>query len=350
LPLKVLLIGLGRWGQVHLKTWRQLGVELLVCDASAAALEQAKPLALKAGPDYRELLAEADVVDVVTPAPSHHAIVTECLNAGKDVICEKPLTLKSEEGYELAELAHAKHRILQVGHVFRFEPCVDAVRQLVNEGRIGKVRYILSHFMGFKRPRSDGGVAVSDAIHFIDLVSYLLQKQPKKVTAILRDYFERGMDDTAFVTLDFGPETAHIEAGYFPPERRRDLQVMGEKGSIVCDFLAPREKVKIFGHAHEHKGSEWVAIEGETISIDVPEDEPLRRELKDFMRCVEKRTPPLVDGYAGAHAVATIEAAVRSAREEQTVPLEVRLPPDDRPKRETTIMIRNKRRAQRTSR
>jgi UDP-2-acetamido-3-amino-2,3-dideoxy-glucuronate N-acetyltransferase len=327
LPLKVLLIGLGRWGQVHLKTWKQLGTELLLCDASEALLEQARPSAKRVAKDYLELLDEADVVDVVTPAPSHRAIVERCLEAGKDVHCEKPLTLTSDESYALAELADQKGRLLQVGHVFRFEPSVEAIRGILRSGKIGKPRMLHARFAGFKRPRNDGGVAVSDAIHFIDLACYLLEKQPLKVSAILKDFLGRGMDDAAFISLDFGREMARVEANYFTPGKTRDVTIMGESGAIACDMLAPaKERVKVYEHAHARKGADWTAVEGPVTTIAVPEEEPLKRELADFLRCVETRARPNADGHAGAHAVAAIEAAERSAKEGRAVTLEIRHP------------------------
>jgi len=322
--MRILLIGLGRWGQAHLRAWKQLGAELLVCDAREDLLKKGVEQGAVAGAtDYRVLLPQADAVDIVTPAPTHFEIAAHCLEAGKDVLCEKPLALTAESGYELARRAQNRGRLLQVAHVFRFEPAIDVVRDLIAAGRIGRIRYVLSHFMGFRRPRADGGVAVSDGLHFVDLCSYLIGKQPRKVTAILRDYFQRGMDDACWITLDYGFEIAHVEAGYFPPERRRDLHIMGEEGAIVCDLLAPRDKVRVFGHVHQRRGSEWVASEGETIMMDVAEGEPLKRQLAHFLKCCETRSAPLVDGLAGGHAVAILEAAFTSAREERTVPLEL---------------------------
>ncbi len=327
-PPKVLQIGVGRWGRNHAKTWRALGVDLRLCDVAPRALDDAAPLAAIRATRFEDLLGDADLVDVVTPAPTHAGIVRACLAAGKDVLCEKPLALSADEAYGLAEDAEAAGRILQVGHIFRFDPRVEAIRRIVRSGRIGRVRYARFHFLGFKRPRADGGVTISDAIHMLDLASFIFEKQPRKVTAVLRDYFGRGLDDAAFMTLDFGFEVAHIEAGYFPPERKRDLAIMGEHGSIACDFLAPEgaPAIRVYGHAHARRGDEWVAEDGPAEEIAVPAAEPLERELAAFLRAAETREAPLADGFAGAHAVAAIEAAERSSREERAVAPEIRLP------------------------
>ncbi len=324
--LRVLLIGLGRWGQNHLRTWRELGADLLVCDERPELLAG---LPEPSACDYRELLDRVDAVDVVTPAPSHHAIAREALVRGKDVFVEKPIAPRAAEAFELAALADSRGAVLEVGHHFRFEPAARAVRAAVASGRIGQVRYILSHFMGFKRPRPDGGVAISDAIHFCDLISWILGKEPREVTGIVRDYFRRGMDDTAFVTLDYGYEVAHVEAGYFPPERKRDLEIMGSEGAIACDFLAARDKVKVFGHAHREVGEgTWHAVEGEVLVEEVADEEPLRAELRAFAEaCATRRPSPIAaDGHAGAAAVAVIEAAFRSAASKRTVALDLPRP------------------------
>jgi predicted dehydrogenase len=325
---KVLLIGLGRWGQVHLKTWRQLGAELLLCDARddlLAAAQAAGPC--KVAKDYRALLGEADVVDIVTPAPSHFPIAAACLEAGKDVHLEKPLCATAEESYELACLADSLGRVLQVGHVFRFEPAIDAVREVLAAGSLGRVLYLTAHFQSFKRPRTDGGAAISDGVHFVDLASYLVGKQPQAVTATTRDYLGRGMEDVAFITLDYGREVAHIEASYFPAVKKRDLEVVCEGGVIHVDFLAAKDKVLVYRQKHEPKaGGEWAATEGGAQTIAVGAVEPLRRELDAFLRAVAERKTPLADGFAGAHAVAAIEAAFQSAREGRAVPVDIRLP------------------------
>jgi UDP-2-acetamido-3-amino-2,3-dideoxy-glucuronate N-acetyltransferase len=324
----VLLIGLGRWGQVHLKTWRALGARLLLCDAREDLLAKAR----EEGPctiatDYKRLLDEADIVDIVTPAPSHFALASECLRAGKDVHVEKPLCATAAESYELAGLADTSGRLLQVGHVFRFEPAIDAVRDVLASGSLGRVLYLTAHFQSFKRPRTDGGAAISDGVHFVDLASYLMGKQPRAVNAVTRDYLGRGMEDVAFITLEFGGgEVAHIEASYFPAVKKRDLEVVCEGGVVHVDFLAAKEKVLVYRQKHDRRGAEWVAAEGERQTIDVRGDEPLRRELAAFARCCETREAPLVDGYAGAHAVAAIEAAFASAAMGRSVQVDIRHP------------------------
>lgn len=313
---------MGRFGQNHLRTWRKLGVELLVCDHDPRHLAGVSE---RSATNWLELLADADAVDIVTPAPTHGALIRDALARGKHVFVEKPITLSAAEGIALAREARARGRILQVGHVFRFSPEAQAVARTLRAGELGAPRYALAHFMGFKRPRTDGGIAISDAIHFVDLVSWLFGKQPCAVTAVLHDHLARGMDDVAVLSLDYGAEKALVEAAVFPPLGQRDLQLMGSAGAIACDFIGAAERVRYFAHRHvQGESSVWNAREGAVRVIETPGEEPLLAELRAFAEaCASGRPSPIAaDGFAGAAAVAVIEAAERSAREGRRIELE----------------------------
>jgi predicted dehydrogenase len=131
----------------------------------------------------------------------------------------------------------------------------------------------------------------------------------------------------AVLSLDYGDAKALVEAACFPPEPRRELQVMGTEGAITCDFLAGADKVKLYGHVHAAgEDGVWGASEGDVRVLPAPGEEALLAELRAFLdACKSGRPSPVAaDGVAGAAAVAVIEAAERSAREGRRV--EVKLP------------------------
>ncbi|HWP75991.1 MAG TPA: Gfo/Idh/MocA family oxidoreductase, partial [Methylomirabilota bacterium] len=203
--MKVLLVGLGRWGEKHLRVLGELGVELWVADVSA----ERRALAVKAGvaparavEDFRQALPHVDAVDVVTPADNHLALAGECLRAGRDCFIEKPLTLTVDEGRRLAAIVAETGRVLQVGHIFRFHPVTTALRERIAAGVLGRVRYCTGRFAGFKRPRTDVGVTQTDAIHYFDLFAHLLDRDATAVSATLRDHLGRGLDDCSFTTVE----------------------------------------------------------------------------------------------------------------------------------------------------
>jgi predicted dehydrogenase len=321
--VRILQIGLGRWGQNHLETWRELGVELRLCDESPRLLAG---VAEPASTDYRDFLAEVDAVDVVTPAPAHAPLVHAALEAGKHVLVEKPLTPAAKDGFELHAEAVRRARVLQVGHVFRFTPESQAIAELVAGGSLGQIRYAVARFASFKRPRSDGGIAISDGVHFVDLLSWLLGRQPEAVTATLRDHLGRGIDDVAFLSLDYGDVLGMVEASCFPPEPRRDLEIMGTEGVLRVDLLAKSGRVKLYRQRHvQDARGDWQIESGDVEEIVLPAAEPLAAELRAFVAACEAGRPSRVaaDGWDGAAATAVLEAATTSAREGRRVPIEL---------------------------
>src|SRR5438034_12394 len=227
--MNVLLVGLGRWGEKHLRVLRELGATVWVADVAPARLEWARRQGVepaRAVRDHREAIARVDAVDIVTPADSHRAIAGECLAAGRHCFVEKPLTATLAEGWELEAAARAAGRLVQVGHIFRFHPVTATLREALAAGRIGRVRYATGRFSGFKRPRTDVGVTQTDAIHYFDLFAHLLGCAATRVSAIQRDYLGRGLDDVSFSTVEYGDTPAYVEAGYFAPGTHRECVIV----------------------------------------------------------------------------------------------------------------------------
>jgi UDP-N-acetylglucosamine 3-dehydrogenase len=312
--MRVLLIGLGRWGEKHLRVLGELGVELWVADVSA----ERRALAVKAGvaparavEDFRRALPHVDAVDIVTPADNHLALAGECLRAGRDCFVEKPLTLTVDEGRRLAEIVVETCRVLQVGHIFRFHPVTTLLRERLAAGALGRVRYCTGRFAGFKRPRTDVGVTQTDAIHYFDLFAHLLGRPATAVTATLRDHLGRGLDDCAFATVDYGDVPAFVEAGYFAPGSARDCAIVGEERTIVADFGT--SEVRVLANRHVETPAGWQAPEGAAESLKASGPEPLRHQLEQFLAAVTRRSHPVVDVQAGLDALRTVEAAQRSS-------------------------------------
>ncbi len=312
--MKILLVGLGRWGEKHLRVLTELGAELWVADLSEAR----RAFAVRAGvaparvlADFRAGLPRVDAVDVVTPADTHLALAGECLRAGKDCFVEKPLALTVAEGTALAEAQRSTGGILQVGHIFRFHPVTEALRQWLADGELGAVRYCTGRFAGFKRPRTDVGVTMTDALHYFDLFAYLLGQAPTAVTATLRDYLGRGMDDCSFSTVEYGDVPAFVEAGYFAPGASRDCVIVGERLTLAADFGS--SEVRVHANRHVRGPAGWQAPEGAVETIKASGPEPLRRELELFLDSVARRARPAVDVQAGLLALRTVEAAHRSS-------------------------------------
>ncbi len=313
--MRALLVGLGRWGEKHLRVLIELGVELWVAEVSA----ERRDFAVKAGvapgravADFRDALPHVEVVDLVTPADSHLALARECLLAGRHCFVEKPLALTAVEGRELARTAAATGRVLQVGHIFRFHPVTAVLQAELGGGAVGAVRYATGRFAGFKRPRTDVGVTQTDAIHYFDLFAHLLGRRPTAVTATLSDHLGRGLDDCAFATVDYDGIPAFVEAGYFAPGTSRDCVLVGERATLSADFGSG--EVTVHENRHVPGPGGWQAPEGRHRTLKASGPEPLRRELELFLDAAARGGEPPVDAEAGLVALLTVEAAQRSSR------------------------------------
>src|SRR5881628_1444779 len=239
--MNILLVGLGRWGEKHLRVLGDLGVGLWVADLSTARLAWAVRQGVEPGravADYRAALAHVEAVDIVTSADTHYGIAREGLAAGRHCFIEKPLARTVAEGRELEAAAAAAGRIVQVGHIFRFHPVTATLREALGAGRIGRVRYATGRFSGFKRPRVDVGVTQTDAIHYFDLFAHLFGREATEVGGLQRDFLGRGLDDLSVTVVHYGDVPAIVEANYFVPGTWRDCVIVGERGTLVADYGA----------------------------------------------------------------------------------------------------------------
>lgn len=327
--IKVLLLGVGRWGSNHLRVLNSLPVELFVSDIHKDHLSSALTIGIPGthlSTNPLEFVSRVDAVVVVTPAQSHFDLCQKLLESGKDVFVEKPITLQSSQAKILAEMADQYKRILQVGHVFRFDPASRWLHDSIEQKIFGHVKILRGNFSGFKRPRNDTGVTFADAIHFVDLFNYFMDRPPVRVTAIMKDFMGTGREDESYLSLDYevdhGVALATVVSGYYSPGKFREVMVIGSELSAVCDYNVAQYKVRTFENKHVKSGSDFKAVEGTMRQLEFAPEEPLLAELRTFTNSVQTRQPPLADGWAGYEAVRVIEAATKSAQTGQTMALE----------------------------
>ncbi len=296
-------------------------IELFVAETDPARLNASGVPQSHRTTEASALFPIVDAAVVVTPAQSHFEICRGLLEAGKDVFVEKPITSTSADARKLVELAKRSGLVVQVGHIFRFDPASVWMRDAIAQGRFGEIKMLRANFSGFKRPRQDTGVTFADSIHFIDLFRFLLGKSPRRAHAVMSNFMGRdgGMDDESLIVLEYdlggpAPVLATIESGYHVPGKMRQLTIAGKDLSAVCDYNVAQYKIKTFENRHIVEGGEIKAKEGAMHQLEFPPEEPLRAELSAFLEAIETHRPPVVDGTDGMEAVRVVEAAVESAR------------------------------------
>ena len=313
--MDVLLVGLGRWGEKHLRVLREVGATVWVADVSPERRQWAIAhgvAPVHAVDDYRAALDRVQAVDIVTPADSHLAIAETCLRAGKHCFIEKPLTRTAAEGRQLVATAREAGRVVQVGHIFRFHPATAVLEEALATDRIGAVRYATGRFSGFKRPRTDVGVFQTDGIHYVDLFRHLLRRDPTGVSSLERDFLGRGLDDLSVTVVHYGDVPAVIEANYFVPGTHRECVIVGERGSLVADYGTA--VVTLHRGVHQRVGTGWEAVDAGKEELPTNGGEPLRLELEAFLdACAGRRAVPVTAGD-GLLALEVTAAATLSAR------------------------------------
>ena len=320
----VAIIGTGHWGENHARIYKELWLDgvvdtVKICDLNEARISKVNStLGIESTTDYRQILNDPMIqaVSIVTPSKTHYTIAKEFIEAGKDVLVEKPMTMDINEAQELVRIANENNRILMVGHVFRYHPAVHELKHRLDEGELGEIQNILSKRETFGLPRKDMGVIYALGIHELDMFCYLLGVDyPKSLIATTSKVYSQDIEETAMLVIDFGDVKGYAFESWLVPAygKRRDLVVVGDKMSARVDYLKPQE-LYLFDARIITKGGVPVSIEDKGRSIvPVPYVEPLKEELKQFISCVNSRQKPLSDGLVGVRAVVMAEAALASA-------------------------------------
>jgi predicted dehydrogenase len=327
--MKAGIIGLGHWGPNYVRILNQMpGIELkLCCDTDPARLSEIERqfigVAVTDRPDEVFDDAQIDAVIVATPASTHYEVALRCIEAGKDVLVEKPLALTIEDSSSLVMAAEEKDRVLMVGHTFLYNPGVKKVKDLVDAGEVGNLYYLQSTRTHLGLIREDVGVIWDLAPHDIAIFAYLTGHWPEGVTAVGGSFLRAGREDVAFVTLHFPNGTmGSIHVSWIDSNKVRRVTVVGSKGRAVFDDLDNLERVKFFekGISVEKSVSDYgefqlLLRDGDIISPKIEASEPLRNMCLEFINSVASRRQPLSDGICGLEVVRVIKAAEKSLAE-----------------------------------
>ncbi|MFH2138299.1 MAG: Gfo/Idh/MocA family oxidoreductase [Candidatus Omnitrophota bacterium] len=289
--IKVAVIGTGHLGKIHARIYSQFNdVQLVgVCDADEQkALENASNFNSQAFTQYSALLNKVDAVSIATPTISHFSIATDFLKHNIHVMVEKPITSTISEAEKLIRLARKNKRILQVGHVERFNPAIRTIRKLCKN-----VQFIECHRLSpFPKRGTDVGVVLDLMIHDIDIILSLIKSPLKSCHAVgvkvLSPY-----EDIANTRLAFVNGTVcNITASRVSNDILRKIRIFQKNTYISIDYVS--QKITVF---KKH---------GSTITrkdIEVSKKEPLVEELRSFIDCIKKGKQPVVCGKDAKQAL-----------------------------------------------
>lgn len=322
----VALIGAGYWGRNHARVLNQIGVLHTLCDSSSCALGKygEEYAHVQKTDSFEKVLCDPAIAAVVvaTPAHVHYQIIKAALLAGKDVLTEKPICLNSNEAAELVELARNKSRILMVGHLLHYHPCVLKIKQLIGAGEIGQVKYIASTRVNMGKFRANENALWSLAPHDISVILSLLGGfSVEHVYCSGASILRSGLIDMALTSLTFDHGVrAHIFVSWLNPFKEQKLTIVGENGMLVFDDTQHwSKKLTIFREPvkFENPSSPLPSgVAGEPVLVN--EAEPLLNECRHFLDCRLTRKNPITDGVEALAVLRVLEAAQSSLSNSST--------------------------------
>jgi predicted dehydrogenase len=322
--IRVGVIGYGYWGPNVVRNLRGLDGCWVsaICDQSPVARKRAQ----QAHPDIpltaqsSDLLAspEIDVIAVVTPVCAHFELAKAALENGKHIFVEKPFTATVRQAEELIELAERKNLKIMVDHTFLFTGAVRKIRELVDDGVLGRLYYYDSTRVNLGLFQHDVSVVWDLAPHDLSIMSFLIPEEPEAVIATGQAHLN-GHVDVAFLTVYFpGNTIAHINVNWLSPVKVRTTLIGGEKKMLVWNDLEADEKIKIYDKGVQMSNGQGLYElmvsyrSGDMWAPRVEQAEALKVELGYFVDCIERNRTPINDGIAGLRVVKLLEAADRS--------------------------------------
>ena len=323
----VAVIGGGGWGRNHVRNFSEIPSCRLktICDLNEKVLAAHKAACkgVEVTPRAADIFGDAaiDAVILATDAPSHYRLAREALDAGKHVFVEKPMTLAPADAEDLVARADRGGRVLMVGHLLEYHPCVLQLKDLVDQGRLGRLRYMYCQRVNLGVVRKDENAWWSLAPHDVSVILFIFQAEPVTVTAQGQAYLREGVEDVVFAQLKFADgRMAHIHVSWFDPHKIRKMTLVGADKMATFDDMDASEKIRIYDKGADVSGSvvgfeQSVNIRsGDILIPKTPGGEPLRAECLHFLDCVEHGKTPRSDGRDGLRVVRVLEAAERSLK------------------------------------
>ena len=327
--IRVAQIGVGYWGPNLL---RNLMVNPQLIVKAVADLEEDRRVFVKTNyptvtveSDPEAIIEDPDVdaVVIATPVSTHYDLVMRCVESGKHVLVEKPMATQVSQIEDIARVANNKNLVAMVGHTFLFNQAVRYVKDLIDRGELGDIRYIYSQRVNLGRIRNDVDAMWNLAPHDVSIIQYWLGDiEPTSIHRVGMDYVQKGINDVVFLNVIYPNDVmAHIHVSWLDPHKVRKITVVGSRKMVVYDDMA-ENKIAIFD-----KGIDPLAVLGDNMDFDDPSvtqfnhrsgdvvfprvswKEPLKEEIAHFASCIIHEEKCITDTQ---HALRVVDILSRT--------------------------------------
>lgn len=321
----IAVIGSGGWGLNIIKNMAALGALFAVCDINKTNFGKIK----NDYPDVvlttnlKHILKNKDISGVViaTPPFTHFNLAKKTLQAGKNVLVEKPVTLKSKDAKFLAALSDKKNKIILIGHILLYHPAYGKLKELIEENYLGEIYHMISKRLGFGKVRKNENVLWSLGVHDVAAALYLTGKKARSVNCAGICRIQKGVQDIVYADIEFEDGvTASINSSWLHPYKERKTIIIGSERSAVIDELDKDATLKIYNQSVvkiplKDLKEEYFPMNKEDAEVVKFEDtDMLREECIHFIDCISSGKKPKTDIKNGEEVIKILEKCELSMR------------------------------------
>lgn len=308
---KICVIGGGRWGQNHIKTFIGLDALAAIVETNPQRLNQL----IEQYPSMKGYTNIDEAIDagyagytLATPAETHFSIAEKIISKGLNILVEKPMTMTALQSEVLVKLAEKTGSRLMVGHVLLFHPAIIKIKETIDSGKIGDLLYLYSTRLNLGTIRTEESVFSSFAPHDISVLDYIIGKPAIDIQAKGAKFLQENIYDSTMTLLTYpGNIHAHIYVSWLHPFKEQKLVIIGSKGMISFDDSTKEKEIYYYNKRIDFENGVPVKVEHPDEVIPYERKMPLEEELKYFIDHLDKKIE-VADGKSGYEVVKMLEA------------------------------------------
>jgi predicted dehydrogenase len=321
------LIGYGYWGPNLVRNFSNQKEGKVIAIAELRSDKHSQILKAFSGvlvyTDSSDLInnINVDAVVIATPVFSHYKLAKESLLAGKHVLLEKPMTPSVDESKELIEIAKRKNLVLMVDHTFLYTGAVQKMKELIEQKKLGKLKYFDSTRINLGLFQPDVNVLWDLAPHDISILNYLYNNKPYSVNATGTSHTSNGIENVAYMTVNYDDDfIAHFNCSWTSPVKVRSTLIGGDIKMLVYNDLEPSEKVRVYDTGFNHISDDEknrILVDYRTGDVFIPKlstQEALFSVALDFIESIIHSREPLANAEFGLDVVKVLVASQKSIK------------------------------------
>ena len=302
------VVGCGHWGKNLVRNFSELGALASICDPSTEIANKYANEFNVENLSFKDIINSKMINGIVLAVPAylHCSMALQALNAGKNVYVEKPLAMNQNDAENMIEAAKKNNVQLMVGHLLQYHPIFKKLKEIVNSGKIGSLKYIYSNRLSF------GKVIWSFAPHDISMILSLTNQKPEFVKFNSSFILQKKLADTATIHIEFKSGLkSHIFVSWLHPYKEHKIVVTGTSGTIIFDDTKNwNEKLALYPY-EVNSSPKQIELKKQNVQyFSIPEEEPLKNECQHFIDVVHFNKKPITDGKEGLEVLKVLSATV----------------------------------------